>query len=464
MSSRRKMSLLLYSELIRMSIRRDTSAWNSNFSPVSRSWCTSLRLRGWARDVSDTPIRCTQLNCGAAGEALAAARVRWQRRCVRRAGWQPSRGFFLLCSQSRQRAPGSTVAAPAGGGQASAGLGGGIGRSTRCAEPAARRRGASEVPSPALRDRAAAADAPNEPQTSSAATSSQAAPRRGAMAHAAAAAPGNGRLKCCLAASRVSIGRSSGPRTSMAALLTRLIVPRRSVPARSGTSAFSISGDRARSCSLLPPRRAPVRRHARAVAFVAMSGTPGRAAAPPQPLGSPAAAAAAAGPAAQQPPWRAAANIAAAEAAGFVWTHVRGFSAWPSRAVPAAEVPRLITERQLPGRPAALADALVRRDARLRRACGAARTSAARCVRAPRWAGGAGLTSRKSAGRKTDAPARQLVQFFGTSEYSWVPRTNTQAWGAGISEGARKTSFPPWAPPCLRRYISARDSKAGGAR
>jgi hypothetical protein len=36
MSSRRKMSLLLYRLLMRMSIRRDTSAWNSYFSALSR--------------------------------------------------------------------------------------------------------------------------------------------------------------------------------------------------------------------------------------------------------------------------------------------------------------------------------------------------------------------------------------------------------------------------------------------
>lgn len=86
-----------------------------------------------------------------------------------------------------------------------------------------------------------------------------------------------------------------------------------------------------------------------------MSGTPGRAAPPPPTEAA----------AAEQQPWRCAANVAAAEAAGFVWTRVRGYPDWPSQAVPAAEVDRLVVERELPSRPAALADALVRRAARV---------------------------------------------------------------------------------------------------
>lgn len=121
-----------------------------------------------------------------------------------------------------------------------------------------------------------------------------------------------------------------------------------------------------------------------------MSGTPGRGAPPPPPQDA----------AEQQPPWRAAANVAAAEAAGFVWTRVRGYPDWPSQVVPAAEVDRLVVERQLPSRPAALADALVR-------CAGRSQPLRARWVplatRAPRRAGQRG--AKRPARRRAEASA-----------------------------------------------------------
>jgi hypothetical protein len=66
MSSRRKMSLLLYRLLIRMSIRRDTSAWNSNFSAPS--------LRRSAKKAAERQRKSRQLRPAQA--PIAAVRPR----------------------------------------------------------------------------------------------------------------------------------------------------------------------------------------------------------------------------------------------------------------------------------------------------------------------------------------------------------------------------------------------------
>jgi hypothetical protein len=75
-----------------------------------------------------------------------------------------------------------------------------------------------------------------------------------------------------------------------------------------------------------------------------------------------AAAAAAAAAALEPPPWRAPGCAAAADKAGFMWAHVRGFPWWPAQAVSGAAEAALACQH--PRRAAAGADVLVR--ARLR--------------------------------------------------------------------------------------------------
>ncbi len=164
---------------------------------------------------------------------------------------------------------------------------------------------------------------------------------------------------------------------------------------------------------------------------------------------APAAAAPASSPKAESPPaaqraseeeateaalplWRDAAVVAAADAAGLLWAHVRGFPMWPAQAVAGSAVERLALQH--PRRGAPTADVLVR--CQLPRACSAPAPRIARRRRGLR--GGARFCARADIFRAASALSApvQLVQFFGTSEYAWLARNDTLGWAAGLAAGA----------------------------